>query len=622
MFIVGVIVAQEKSPLLLINFLFLSFVFLFTFQLKANEEPFIVTSSGWKQSVLEVGDFHLSLDQDKTQKQNYEGIVKDNVASLGESIGGEGNPIFVGLRGFSSEHTQIIEDGVIQRDLSSPSGVLPLSEIFSTPVDRVEVVYGSHASRWGGGALGGVIHFISPNRPSNFLNLSTGSYQSYKLNGLYKAYETPMHHLSIQGTAQVSEGFSTADGGSEKDGYQNYGGRLFYSRASSKSLFRVSSSLSYRKQDVDAFGGAEGDLRDYSIDTSRFKLLASYEKQKSKAYQYKTYLQLLQSNRLNNSPQSVWNINPKIKYTGLSIDIGYQSLWKISKNIQFNSYIHWYHDGLDIDFLEQQLTDHHQRGVFQYGSEIQASLHSYFIKLGALSGYSLKSKTNSSYKLSIGRKSKGAFYSRAFLNISRGSKLPSLYQLNDRQYGNHLLETEYSTGAEATFGFGSKFFDIQFAWYQFFLFNFIDFDLKVNQYQNLAKVRFQGFQFVGSVYPEVFPAIIKNKLTLKTNIQESKNLRTNQVLPGRPELDASINLTFQWSNLSLLNSLHYAGERVGFNGTALDDYMLWNTSASYQWKKSISFQLNLRNILNTTYEISPGFKQPGRNWQLSMSWKL
>ena len=219
-------------------------------------------------------------------KQQYEEVVKDHIAALGESVGGEGNPLYVGMRGFSSEHTQVIEDGIIQRDLSSPSGVLPLSELFSTPLDKVEVLYGSHTSRWGGGALGGVIHFISSHRPGDFLNISYGSYQTIKLSGLKSIFENQKHHLSLQGGFQNSEGFSAAQGGAEKDGFSNYGLRSLYSFASKNSVLRVSTSASYRHQGVDAFGGVGGDLKDYKIETTRYKAVVSFQKKKNPRYQY------------------------------------------------------------------------------------------------------------------------------------------------------------------------------------------------------------------------------------------------------------------------------------------------------------------------------------------------
>jgi len=241
----------------------------------ADDKPFIVTSSGWKQSISEVGDFYLRLNADDIHEQHYEEVVKEHIASLGESIGGEGNPLYVGLRGFSSEHTQVIEDGIIQRDLSSPSGVLPLSELFSTPLDQVEVLYGSHTSRWGGGALGGVIHFVSSER------VGYGSYQTIKLGALKSIYENNKHHLSLQGSFQNSEGFSVADGGAENDGFSNYGFRALYSLTSDKSKLRVASSFFYRQQDLDAFGGVSGDLKDYTVDTTRYKLVASFQKKKN-----------------------------------------------------------------------------------------------------------------------------------------------------------------------------------------------------------------------------------------------------------------------------------------------------------------------------------------------------
>jgi len=330
-------------------------------------------------------------------------------------------------------------------------------------------------------------------------------------------------------------------------------------------------------------------------------------------------LQYIFSKRINNSPKSVWALNPKVSYHGSSVDFGYQSLFKASQWLSFNQYIHWYHDGLDINITEKPIEDHYHRGVLQVGGELRSKWNSYFLNLGGLSNLSLYGSLGSSYKLSFGKKSKGTFHSRAFVNLSRGSKLPSLYQLNDSQFGNPSLAAEYSSGVEATFGFGSKFFDAQFAAYQFFLFDYIDFDLSQNRYQNLSKVRFQGLQFALSFMPKI---MVANQFTLKANIQDTKNLMDSRPLAGRPRVDAKLSHSLNFMECKLMNTVHYTGERIGFSGGALSDYFLWNITAGYHWRNRVNLLLNVRNILDTPYEISPGFKQPGRNWQLSMSWKL
>lgn len=209
----------------------------------ANRTPTDASKVGSSVEVLTEKDF-------EGRGQTY---VKDYLATVpGVSFNQSGPPgttSQISIRGAIGQYVKVLVDGI---DVSDPSGAVSqaaFEHLLIGDVSRIEVLKGSQSTLYGGDAVAGVVTIETKRAQKVGLSQSaTGEYGAFNtFRGAYTAGYATQNGTNISFTAQGidTDGFSAAAVGTEDDGYQNltFSGRGDYVVNPSLKFFFAARSL-------------------------------------------------------------------------------------------------------------------------------------------------------------------------------------------------------------------------------------------------------------------------------------------------------------------------------------------------------------------------------------------
>lgn len=143
--------------------------------------------------------------------------------------GGLGSQSALYLRGFSSQRTLILIDGVRYSDPTTPNGEPPIEHLMVNDIERIEVIKGQQSGIWGANASAGVINIITQtakNGTHGNLKVETGSFNSQLIqtslkhaNEYFDASLSVFRATSDAITAKAPQGEKISQ--FEDDGYEN-----------------------------------------------------------------------------------------------------------------------------------------------------------------------------------------------------------------------------------------------------------------------------------------------------------------------------------------------------------------------------------------------------------------
>jgi vitamin B12 transporter len=198
-----------------------------------GKDIIIVTASGIEQPRSETGQAIDIIDRDRLDTLQTVTIA-DALRSLPSvsvaQRGSVGSQTSVFIRGGNSSQTLVLVDGVRVNDPSSPNGLYDFGALLSSNIGRVEVLRGPNSVIWGSQAIGGVINVATIKPTENLSGNVAAEYgysDSVKLNANLSG-TTGIFEGSVGGGYYRTDGISSLVGGTERDGYENYGtnGRL------------------------------------------------------------------------------------------------------------------------------------------------------------------------------------------------------------------------------------------------------------------------------------------------------------------------------------------------------------------------------------------------------------
>jgi vitamin B12 transporter len=206
---------------------FLFSIFLQTY-VKAKDIPIIVIAPSKKpQSLSAVGTSVIVLDEEFIENSN-EYFLGDLLSSYTTSnnffqSGGHGTASGIQLRGLPKRYSTVYIDGVKMSDPSSVSGDFDFNNLLTSHLSKVEILKGNQSSIYGSGAIGGTINIITkkgkPGSQKN-LNYITGSNKTHNLSAsLSGANEVNNFYLGLE--RFQTEGISQMRHNNEKDRYRN-----------------------------------------------------------------------------------------------------------------------------------------------------------------------------------------------------------------------------------------------------------------------------------------------------------------------------------------------------------------------------------------------------------------
>lgn len=194
----------------------------------AEDADIIVTATGAEQRADEVGLAVTVIDAETIERRQTVILSDLLLTTPGVAIsrnGGAGTLTYARLRGAESGQTLVLIDGVRTNDQSSPDGSFDFSSLFTTAIERVEILRGPASVPWGSQAIGGVVNVITQRPEPGFSARVRGEYGTFETvlaeGGI--GYGGDRFRARVDGGYFTTDGISAAASGTEPDGYRRYG---------------------------------------------------------------------------------------------------------------------------------------------------------------------------------------------------------------------------------------------------------------------------------------------------------------------------------------------------------------------------------------------------------------
>ncbi len=218
-------------------------------------------------------------------------------------------------------------------------------------------------------------------------------------------------------------------------------------------------------------------------------------------------------------------------------------------------------------------------------------------------------------------------------SAGKGFKVPTL---NDRFWspgGNPDLLPEESINGEIGLHYSKPTFSQSLTYYRMNVDNWIIWLPRGSFWspENIRKVRNQGLEYQGKAEIKVGAVNWKSSWAYNyTRAVAVKGISENdpslgKQLPYTPQHQGQISLTGNWKQHGFTVSGNYTGSRsvTADNPRLLPSYQLFNAGWSYQGLKlgKVNFpvQFQVRNLLNTDYQVLYLRAMPGRSYHLNLT---
>ena len=163
----------------------------------ANDDVVLVTATRAEQSIDESLAAVTVIDRDRLELSQASDLLELLRLEAGLDInrtGGPGGQTSVFMRGSNSNHVLVLIDGV--RVAASGTGAFAWELLDINLIDRIEIVRGPRAARWGSDAIGGVIQIFTRQTEGAQVRLGYGRYRDRNLSA---SVGNGQHSLTVSG---------------------------------------------------------------------------------------------------------------------------------------------------------------------------------------------------------------------------------------------------------------------------------------------------------------------------------------------------------------------------------------------------------------------------------------
>lgn len=535
--------------------------------------------------------------------------------------GGRGGNIAVFIRGANSEHTLVYIDGVEVNDPSSPSGTFDFANLDLQGIEKIEIIRGPQSVLYGSNAIGGVIKITTKTGEGDLtskLSFEGGSYNTFTERASVSGKDN-IFSYSLYASRLDTDGFSSAKGGAEDDGYgsSTIGGKLLVD-ITEKTKATLLTRYNRSKTDLDNFGGSLGDDPDREIkdESTLGRLSISSEEMADWLKQEVSFSAVNQSFSDKNKPDLVSSDLLDSRYSGLTQKTESLSKIKLTKKISgtvgFDHKVEtassrFISDGAFGPFSDN--LDRRSMTTNSLYSEIGAELSdSITLRGGGRLDDNSKFGSFETYKVGV----VGVFDdTRIFSTVGTGFKAPTISQLYS-SYGNQNLKEEeslgFDLGIEQSIGntlLGVTYFQNDFD-------NLISFNPVTFVSENIAKAKSWGIESTISAKLCEYLSLIGSYTFTDT---EDKN--TGEKLLRRARHKGSIGFSskpMQSLKIDLEAILKGKRDDIDFATTERVELAGFNTvrlTVLYNLADNIDLTLRAENVFDKEYEEVLGFATEG-----------
>lgn len=544
----------------------------------------------------------------------------------------------ISMNGMETEQTLLLLNG--SKLNSFQNAHIDLSVISKDNIERIEIVNNGYSSIYGSDAIGGVINIItSRNRNDLSINLNSqaGSY------GFRKVY---LNVNNTIGNLSTNAGFSDEAADDDFDYYYNTGQqKVLKSRLNNSYTFQnFFADLNLKindKQNISYYTNFVNDKRNTpGIESGT---APSNTKQDDRNWNNI----IVYNNEINSdiSIRSEGNFQNNLMnyYDEPFINSYYKNIVLANRSqVDYSSGIFKFAGGYDFTYAtinsNELVSDinRYQTGVF-IASEIALNDRIKLFPSARVDNVSDIDQTNAAGKLGVNIKpfDKTELYLRA--NVGNNYAAPTFNQLYWKQGGNPDLRTQKSFNIDAGFVYRFAFITDNTFDFNYTNINFTDKIVwqpgpnGVWSPINIDKTQSNVFAFDFKAAKELINDL---SLSVGINYTYSSTLKKNENFPDDPSFDKQIiylpqessktNLNITYKDAGINFYYRFIGKRyTDFENTRflpavdlLDGNIFYNYTL---WKLKLQAKVEVNNILDTDYQIMPGYPMPLRNFKLGLS---
>ena len=516
--------------------------------------------------------------------------------------GGAGKTSALRIRGMSGYYTKILVDGIDIADTSGLQVEARLAHILLNDVERIEILKGSHSALYGGQAIAGVVNIITrqaePGTVRHNATVEAGSYGTINASyGFQAATDTADLAINIQ--RFHTDGFSVlnaANGKADEDGYEN----LTFSSKGSIDL----------TEDVSLYFVARGTDSHSEYDGFN-KPDARYEQD---FWQYSgklgTNIAWLDGRMTTDASVQVTDTKRKLyeddtnSYKGDRYKIDVLNTFEMTDEITVNFGGDWMQESY-TGFGDSRIFGGFVEAMIEPTDELSFSLSSRFDHHSRFGNY-WSGRATTSYEFLEG--------TRVRSSVGNGFRAPSLYEMFHSDYGRSNLKPETSLSFDIGIDqelLGDK-LTVSATYFHILTNDLIDFNYigfiggkVIGNYEQIDGLsRSQGAELSASW--DVLDKLSFNAAYTYTWAVGPDKKRLRRV----PLHDVNVGATYKPVDvLSLnLNTSYVSG--IEDNGD-LDDFVLVNAKAAYQYNDNLTFHVRGENLLDQDYERIKEYQTPG-----------
>ena len=552
-------------------------------------------------SVITREDIELSQAPDLIELLRLEGGV--DIARTG----GPGSQTSVFLRGSNSNHVLVLIDGV--RVAASGTGAFTWEILDPALIERIEIVRGPRAARWGSDAIGGVIQIFTLRPDDVSARIRAGSDSDYSGSFAW-GNQTGTTPFDFGISARETDGFSAQNENGfafnpDDDGFENV------NLSSGGSVALGQGQLNWRGRL--ATGELEFDQGESDFENGSFRL--DYQHASNGSWQWQASAAVLHD-----------ELSTETAFSNSRVETRrYQADWLAERTINANS--SWL-IGLDGWFEEGESRgnwseERHNFGLFtgldgQHGAlGYEASL-----RLDDNEFYGTEVTGNLGLNWQFGEQL------RAFVSGGRGFRAPTFSQLFAQGFlppggsdflftGNPDLEPERSWSAELGIDWTPlRNHRFHASLYSNWIEDLVDFSGVNFQAINVNEARIQGIE-IGHVYSGQ-----RWGSDFNATWQDPKDRELDQDLLRRATSKYNWIISHRFEAGHHINAeLVHTGNRLDVGGVELASYTLINLSAGFQWRQHWHAEARIDNLADREYEPVFGFNAPDRTFWVALAYR-
>lgn len=597
------------------------------------DETIVVTANRSPQPLSRVGQSITVLDSAEITRRQTNTVVDLLRTVPGVTIarnGGIGGTASVFIRGADSDQTVALIDGVKINDPAAPGGGFNFGNLLTGNIDRIEVLRGAQSVLWGSQAIGGVVNMIT-RQPTEALEANLRGEYGYRntaqVVGNVSGKAGPLSASAGAGYFRTDgiSAFSEARGGTEKDGYKNFG-------ANAKLNLALTDAISIDARgwyadgtaDIDGFAPPLYNFGD-TLETTKTREIVGYTGLNAAFLDGRfrnrlgfAYTDVRRRNLDGSFETFAGNgRNERFEYQGIfDIVDGWQATAGVER--ETSRYTTSSYGGPEqrararIDSVYGQLVATPVKGLTVTGG-VRHDNHDRFGGATTFGGSGVWTPGDSGTTI------------RA--SYAEGFKAPSLYQLQG-DYGNQLLRPETSKGWDA--GVTQQLLDGAFqasaTYFQRTSTNLIDFiscstpltgictNRPFGTYDNILKARTSGVELTAALRP-VDDLRFQVNYTYTNARNRTPGANYDKQLARRPQDSLSTLLDYAWGfglTTGATATMVGASFDNAANSRRIGSYVLVDLRAAYPITANIEVYGRIENLFDTQYETTLNYGQPGR----------